>query len=135
MISRNKKLELVRILLNEIGSDELNPWKNMTPEQVVNIWFYGGRSSDSLRLTASGDLAFSFKVESYEFFFSDDFVLLNKPLSFWSMLNKKITCPFYISKKRVSNKNREYIKVYDSKVAMMITLYGSIGEYLESGSV
>ena len=36
---------------------------------------------------------------------------------------------------RSDKKNKPYIRLYDSKVAMMVSLYGNINEYLESVKV
>ena len=40
-------------------------------------------------------------------------------------IGKLIKCPFYLGSKPKDSKTKAYIKVYDSKVAMMISLYGS----------
>jgi hypothetical protein len=44
---------------------------------------------------------------------------------------QKIECPFYIDLKKKPFAS-QYIRLYDSKVAMMIGLYGSFLEYVKS---
>jgi hypothetical protein len=49
------------------------------------------------------------------------------------LLNKKIHCPYYVGVRLDEKKKRHpYIRVYDHKIAMLMTLYGSINSYLAS---
>ena len=53
--------------------------------------------------------------------------------SFISELSKKIKCPYYLGVNKVEGQKSEpYIRLYDSKIAMMMTLYGDIHSYLDS---
>ena len=46
---------------------------------------------------------------------------------------KKIKCPYYLGVHKLRDKKGEpFIRVYDHKTAMMITLHGNLREYLES---
>ena len=47
-------------------------------------------------------------------------------------LNKKIKCPYYMGVNKDGKKSFPYIRFYDSKIAMMISLYGNVNEYLDS---
>jgi hypothetical protein len=48
-------------------------------------------------------------------------------------INKKIKCPFYLGVNKIEGKKKKpYIRLYDSKIAMMIELYGDIVSYLDS---
>jgi hypothetical protein len=46
---------------------------------------------------------------------------------------KKIKCPYFISSDKKSSKIQgPFIRIYDSKIAMMIELYGGINNYMDS---
>ena len=46
---------------------------------------------------------------------------------------KKITCPYYLGVHKIrGKKGAPFIRVYDHKTAMMITLHGNLREYLDS---
>jgi hypothetical protein len=48
-------------------------------------------------------------------------------------LTKKIKCPYYLGVNKSEDKKKiPYIKLYDSKIAMLISLYGTLVEYLDS---
>jgi alanine racemase len=55
-------------------------------------------------------------------------ILLNYLLE----LNKKIKCPYYMGVNKLEKRSFPYIRFYDSKIAMMISLYGNVNEYLDS---
>ena len=102
-------------------------------------WWQGGRSSSSLRLSEEGFNAFTkAKIAYYEFpLFSnktDISGILNNPSSYILSLSKKIKCPFYIMKLRKDAKTEPTIRIYDDKIAMLMTLYGSLQEYLDSSA-
>ena len=100
-------------------------------------WWVTGRSSDSLRLTDEGRQAFDqAEIEFFDYPLFTEQELKNMSKAFvegskFTMKLKKINCPFYIGKKTQYSKSL-YIRVYDSKVAMMIGLYGTFTEYLDS---
>ena len=51
-------------------------------------------------------------------------------------LNKKIKCPFFLGVNKIEGKKKQpYMRLYDSKIAMMIELYGNIVSYLDSVKV
>jgi hypothetical protein len=51
----------------------------------------------------------------------------------WVMeLNKKIKCPYYMGVNKDGKKSKPFIRFYDSKIAMMVSLYGNVNEYLDS---
>ena len=47
-------------------------------------------------------------------------------------LNKKIKCPYYIVVKQEGKDSQPYIRLYDSKIAMLVELYGDMVSYLNS---
>ena len=98
-------------------------------------WWMNIRKEGGLRLSALGDLAFrQAEIEYYEYPFN--LVLDGSIHGFMLELNKKIKCPYFLGvNKDTDKKNKPYIRLYDSKVAMMVSLYGNINEYLESVKV
>jgi hypothetical protein len=99
-------------------------------DEYIRTWWFT-KSGAGLRLTASGDQAF--RTAQIEYF---DVPLSVKHVSWYAFLsdcNKKLKCPYYISSyKTEEQKNQAYLRLYDSKIAMMLTLYGDILSYLES---
>lgn len=96
-------------------------------EDVIFKWWFTGRQ-DGLRLTDEGVTAFQLAdIAFYDYEFKQDGQSYH---SFVLELNKKIKCPYYLG---ANKKDKSfYIRLYDSKVAMMITLYGSLKDYLQS---
>jgi len=132
------KLKITKAVLKEIPADLTEDHK-LPIEQVVFKWWQGGRSSSSLRLSEEGFNAFTkAKIAYYEFpLFSnktDISGILNNPSSYILSLSKKIKCPFYIMKLRKDAKTEPTIRIYDDKIAMLMTLYGSLQEYLDSSA-
>lgn len=110
------------------------------PKSSVNDlmfkWWATGRTGTGLRLTEDGMEAFtSADIEHFDFpvFADKKFKGLKKEdlKKFTLNLGKKLKCPWYIGLKNQQAQSA-YIRIYDSKIAMMITLYGSFLEYLES---
>jgi len=132
------KLKITKAVLKEIPTDLTEDHK-LPIEQVVFKWWQGGRSSSSLRLSDHGYEAFTkAKITYYEFpLFSnktDISGILNNPNSYVLALSKKIKCPFYIMKLRKDTKTEPTIRIYDDKIAMLMTLYGTLQEYLDSSA-
>jgi hypothetical protein len=98
-------------------------------EDVMFKWWQTGRQ-EGLRLTDEGVTAFQLaEIAFYDYEFKQDGKSYH---SFVLELNKKIKCPYYIGVNK-SNKDKSfYIRVYDSKVAMMLGLYGNLQDYLSS---
>ena len=100
-------------------------------DKLLFKWWFTGRS-DVLRLTEFGDSMFRLaEIEFYTFDFhrrtdmSDHAYMLE--------LTKKIKCPYYLGVNKSEDKKKiPYIKLYDSKIAMLISLYGTLVEYLDS---
>lgn len=126
MISKEK---LTKIVFENLSVD-INPWKDMSIDRLVSEWWMTKRSSNCYRLSDSGKLAFELaEIQGYNFPLSlthrDQYTYLFKR----GMLSKKINCPYFIGLKNTRIESA-YIIVYDSRVAMMITLYGSILDFL-----
>jgi len=126
----NNKHKLTATIFENIP-DEMNPWHDRTLDSLVSDWWMTKRSPSCYRLSDTGNRAFQLaEIQGYEFPLKltekDQYTSLFKR----GLLSKKINCPYFIGLKnqRVSS---AYIIVYDSRVAMMITLYGNILEYLK----
>jgi hypothetical protein len=100
---------------------------------MMRIWMSGRQ--DGLRLTEYGDFIFRMaEIEYYQSVFK-----LREGTSehaYVMEINKKIKCPFYLGVNKIEGKKKKpYIRLYDSKIAMMIELYGDIVSYLDSVKV
>ena len=100
---------------------------------MVRIWASGRQ--DGLRLTEYGD--FIFRMAEIEYYQSNFKLREGTSEHAYIMeINKKIKCPFYLGVNKIEGKKKQpYIRLYDSKIAMMIELYGDIVSYLDSVKV
>lgn len=136
MMTYPNKLKITQAVLKEIPHDLTEDHK-LPIEDVVFNWWSSGRTGKSLRLSDAGYEAFTkAKIAHYDFPLISNNTnitsLLNNPSSFMLMLNKKIKCPFYITQATKDSKKALTIRIYDDKIAMLMTLYGTLQEYLDS---
>lgn len=130
---RYSKKQLIEVVLANIPK-QLNYTLNdrLTIDDLYVKWFATGRQ-DGFRLTEQGDEAFRLaEIEYYEYPIS---YLAANYYGFLLELHKKIKCPYYIWAEKIKSQNssnKPSIRLYDSEIAMMISLYGSLQEYLES---
>lgn len=98
-------------------------------EDVIFKWWLTGRQ-EGLRLTDEGLTAFQLAdIEFYDYEFVQDGQSYH---SFIIELNKKIKCPYYLGVNKINKSKSFYIRIYDSKIAMMMGLYGNLKDYLKS---
>lgn len=134
------KIEIVKLLLDEVKDDPDFPWKDVAPDKLVFEWFVTGRAGTGLRLTDTGSVAFQkAKISHYDFDFTVPSTQVNSIKSqsglakFTLQLDRKIKCPYYIGTKPFDRTRAQpFIRVYDHKIAMMMTLYGDFQSYLDS---
>ena len=131
----NPKLEITEAIFNELPL--YSKYRSITVDKLVFYWWVGGRSGQGLRLKDDGYEAFTeAKIAHYKFpLFSNktDYTrILNNPNSYTLSLSKKIKCPFYIIKLNKAVKTEPEIIIYDDKIAMWMTIYGTLQEYLDS---
>lgn len=108
--------------------------KELLPASVREqpyMWWMTGRQ-EGMRLTEYGD--FCFRTAEIEFY---EFTLTQKKQSWYNFLlelNNKINCPYYLGVNRTDDsKKKTILRIYDSKIAMMIGLFGSdVEDYLRS---
>lgn len=119
-----------KILITEAVLAQL-PDEANTPLQTIITTWWATKSGDSLRLSGLGDQ--KFREAEIEFF---DLPLQVKPDTWYRFIVDcgKLKCPFFIG---INKKNKQagdgpYIRLYDSKIAVLISLYGDIHSYLDS---
>lgn len=131
---KNKE-DITKVIVDILGIDISQPKNSL--DDLIFKWWATGRSGSGLRLTDEGQKAFTHaEIEFYDFplFKKVNNMKATEYRSFTLKLGKKLECPFYIGIK--NEKVREaYIRIYDSKVAMMIELYGSFTEYLNANRI
>ena len=137
MMSPRSKEEITQAVLKELPRCK---WHSAPIGNVVFDWWLTGRGGQGLRLSDVGLKAFSeAKIASWDFplgLETDKKTKRRKiiaPEAFVSELIKKIKCPYYLGVYRVNGENREpYIKVFDHQTAMMMTIYGTLRDYLDA---
>lgn len=133
---RYSKKQLIEVVLANIPK-QLNYTLNdkLSIDDLYVKWFATGRQ-DGFRLTEQGDEAFRLaEIEYYEYPIKSMF---KEYYLFLLELHKKIKCPYYLGTEKIKSSaglkltNNPYVRLYDSEIAMMISLYGSLEDYLQS---
>lgn len=123
-MSRYLKQQITEAVLKQL------PPENIPLEKVIRTWWFT-MSGDGLRLTPLGDN--KFREAQIEFYICPITVKHMTWYSFVSDCSKKLKCPYFVGVNKKENQKAEpFIRLYDSKIAMMMTLYGDIQSYLES---
>ena len=137
MIFPKSKEEITKAVLKEIP-EGIVP-SNMPIGDIVFKTWLTGRGGQGLRLSDDGLKLFELaKLEYYDFELGLSPKSMNKkriiaPEAFIQEIIKKIKCPYYLGVHKLRGKKGEpFIRVYDHKTAMMITIYGNLKEYLDS---
>lgn len=120
------KQKITQLVYNQLPAN--NPWQGFPYDKLVFLWWETKRVSTNLRLSEEGKKAFDLAEIAYYKF--DIKVEKENFSQFIIKVGKKLKCPFYIGFKNHLYKSA-YIVVYDSRIAMMITLYGSFTEYFD----
>jgi hypothetical protein len=133
MTYHKSKHQITKAILAELPHTS---WHELPLDDVVFRWWVTGRGGEGLRLSEEGIGAFvQAKIEYYEFPLGslwnkkDKFL---KPELITHELSKKIKCPFYLGVNKDGDKKGPYVRIFDSKIAMVVTLYGNIRDYLNS---
>lgn len=120
------KQQITEAVLSEIPRQYTDD-HTLPIDDVIFKWWQTGRS-DGMRLSVDGMLSFQLaEIEYYQCEFIQEGQSWH---SFLVDLNKKIKCPYYLGFDKQTKKS--YIRFYDSKIAMLVALYGSLQEYLMS---
>lgn len=128
------KTNITKLVMNELSDNEDNIWKDLSVDAVIFKWWVTGRGGSGLRLSDQGAKAFEVaKIAHYEFPLElSTFKTEVEWDAFVRKLAKKLACPYYLSVYKKDNKFKQQLRIYDHKIAMMLTLYGNINEYIES---
>lgn len=131
----NKKTitEIVRDQLPTDHEDKIKPL-----EELLFKWWVTGRTGSGLRLTDQGYMAFvNADIQEYNYIVNPEaFVEKLNTKASWDLtlkLGKTIKCPWFISMTEIGTTAKSRflsVKIFDSKIAMMINLYGSFEDYL-----
>lgn len=106
---------------------------NWTFEEAMKRWWFNPRRDGGLRLTQVGDL--EFRYAKFEHFIHEFKYVGRNYYGFILDLDKKIKCPYYIDVSTSDKGHKPYIRLYDSRIAMMLNLYGDLESYLNSVKV
>lgn len=123
-MSRLLKYQITEAVLKQL------PYENSPLDKVVRTWWFT-MTQDGLRLTTLGDK--KFQEANIEYYMCPCTVKHMTWYSFISDCSKKIKCPYFLGVNKKENQKAEpFIRLYDSKIAMLMTLYGDIQSYLNS---
>jgi len=127
MTDLTPKLAITQAVLDQIPESH-----RIDLQAARKTWWLNIRAQGGLRLTDVGHTMFTLAdIEYFDFEFKptkhvEGFLSWQQ---FTLELNYKIKCPYYIG--REATPLRTYLRVYDSKVAMMINLYGDVYEFMK----
>jgi hypothetical protein len=123
-MSRLIKYKITEAVLKQL------PYENQPLEKIIRSWWFT-MNGDGLRLTPLGDK--KFQEADIEHYVCPMKVTHYTWYKFVSDCSSKLKCPYYLGVNKKENERAEpFIRLYDSKIAMMMTLYGDIQSYLES---
>jgi hypothetical protein len=106
----------------------INPeYTEVDLHQAMVTWWQNIRSTGGFGLTYTGSQAFEkAELEFQEFDNGVSSHMGNSGLSIG--LDRKMITPYYF----YSTDKRQKIKIYDSRIAMLVTLHESVGAYLKT---
>jgi hypothetical protein len=102
-------------------------------DKIMFEWWMTGNSGTCLRLSEIGDTFF--RMANLEYYQCDIKLVGTSYYGFMVELSKKIKCPYFLGASKIvdsDTRQKPFIRLYDSKIAMMMTLYGDIQSYLDS---
>lgn len=133
------KQEITQVVLRQLPKNSI--WFTLPEDKILFRWWVSGRSGSSLRLTDEGALAFeSATIAYYDFPVVFDINKVPKSYvqkggrGFLLALSKKMKCPYWL-KASPSNASKVAgleVRVYDHQIAMMISIFNDMHEYLNS---
>jgi len=119
-------------IVTEAVVNQLPTGFEISKEDAMKTWWFTSTSSDVLRLNPVGDTAFRIaQIEFYQYEFTPK--TEDTYHGYMIDLGKKMRCPYFLGVNKVEGKkSKPYIRLYDSKIAMMVSLYGNLDSYLKS---
>jgi len=132
-MSYNKETVTKAVLQNLPNS----AYHSLPVDKVIFLWFVGGRSGSNWQLKQEGEDCFQHaEIEYYDFDLFPQGVKKIKGTDAKNILKnlqKKITSPYFLSVKIDNQKPKiPFVRVYDNKLAMMISLYGNVTDFIGS---
>lgn len=100
-----------------------------TFEKAMKSWWFNPRKDGGLRLSQTGDLEFRYADLEHHTHELKTSSVKKSYYQFVLDLDKKIKCPYYMD---IDFNKKPYIRLYDSRISMMLSLYGDIDSYLNS---
>ena len=98
-----------------------------TVDYAMKTWWKNIRNTGGLGLTRFGDQMFmSMGLEHWEFDIGEASMLGNIGAAI--TLDRRMVCPYYF----YSDKKRKRVRLYDSRVAMIVALSGDFTSYLNT---
>ena len=123
-MNKSPKYQITEAILKQL------PDQNEPLDKIIRSWWFT-MSSDGLRLTPLGDK--KFRDANIEYYICPITVKHVSWFQFVSDCSKKLKCPYFLGVNKKENEKAEpFIRLYDSKIAMLMTLYGDIQSYLDS---
>ena len=123
----------IKCIITEAVIKELPEGKIIPVQTAMSSWWVNFRNDGGMRLTEVGLKAFNnANIQSYTYEL-DIGRIMESGMSFSNLLlqcNNKINCPYYIG--RLKENKQPYVRVFDDKTAMLISLYGDFYDYLQS---
>jgi hypothetical protein len=115
---------VVKRILDIIKPDNTDEDVNI----AMKTWWQNIRRTGGFSLSNTG--AEMFKRADLEYHEIDYGIVLNSlsATAFAAILDKKMPAPFFL----IFQNRRKYIRVYDSRMALMMALYDDINAYLDS---
>jgi hypothetical protein len=96
-------------------------------DNAMITWWQNIRSTGGFGLTYAGSKAFeSAQIEYQEFDDGESSHMANIMLS--TGLDRKMTTPYYF----YNDQRRQKVKIYDGRIAMLVSLHESVGAYLKT---
>jgi hypothetical protein len=127
--NQQKKLKIIQAIVKHIPLEiNYDLSGRRTSYDLLSAWWYTGRGS-GFRLTQEGKYAFELaEIEYYEY----PVKISTSYNAFVLDLSKKLSCPYYLDIGLTTIITKGTVRLYDSRVAMMVSLYGSLMEYLDT---
>lgn len=128
--TKSEKEKITEVVLSELPLDHQD---HTIPFDTLMFKWWATSRQEGLRLTEHGDKAFK-DADLAHYDYNIDITQLGEItwLKFLTDVNKKINCPYYLQLHKKISKTQYFIRLYDSKIAMLVSLHGSIEKYLKT---
>lgn len=131
----NSRRHQIKTAMTEAVLAELPTKQRPSLEDALKIWWLNIRQQGGFRLSDHGDAAFQLaEIEYNNYEYSTTNIDRNKNVKpAWTKIvldiDQILNVPYYFYR---GDKKQIMIRVYDSKTSMLVSLYGSFEEYIES---